>query len=202
VVTTTVETKIAEGEISSEAVFDTDYLPMPGTNPVQYTTGFVDFADKYIRPVLDGLMAWSPRIYSCAMTDINGYLPTHTSERSQPQSHDPEWNSKFCRNRRNFIEDVTRRAIKSEKEFLLVTFRIPLTEHRYFAVKSVFIPVYFLGRRWGNMEMAFCDVPWRKCPAGRCETSCLSCVRPRTAEEMLAQDDSSSASLPNFGAGS
>ena len=50
------------------------------------------------------------RIIGSAITDINGYLPTHLSERSQPQSADPVWNDEHCRNRRIFIDDITRRA--------------------------------------------------------------------------------------------
>jgi methyl-accepting chemotaxis protein len=159
--TTTIEGRIAAGEIDVEAVFDLNYQPMPNTNPVQYWTRFVDFADKYVQPVLDELIGSDPRVYACAMSDMTGFLPTHISERSQPQGPDPEWNSKFCRNRRNFIEDATRRAIKSDKDWLLVTYRIPLTEKSYFAVKNVFVPIYIRGRRWGNMELCFCDEPWR-----------------------------------------
>src|SRR6185503_16631370 len=98
------------------------YVPMPGTNPTQYETRFCEFADAQVRPVLDRLKAQDVRIIACAITDINGYLPTHLSERSQPQSSHPEWNAGHCRNRRNFLFDVTRRAIESDKEAMLATY--------------------------------------------------------------------------------
>jgi methyl-accepting chemotaxis protein len=153
-----VERGIARGEITVDAVFDTDYVPMPGTNPVQYETGFCDFADAHVRPVLDRLMSQESRLIACAITDINGYLPTHISKRSQPQRpDDPEWNAEHCRNRRNFIDDITRRAIASDKEAMLATYGMDLGQGRYLPVKNVFVPLYVHGRRWGNFELAYRD---------------------------------------------
>ncbi len=152
-----IERGLGRGEIDDEAVFDTEYVPMPGTNPTQYETRFCEFADAYIRPVLDRLMGQESRLIACAITDINGYLPTHISARSQPQSDDPEWNAEHCRNRRNFIDDVTRRAIESDKEAMLATYGMDLGQGRYLAVKNVFVPLYVRGRRWGNFELAYRD---------------------------------------------
>lgn len=152
-----IEKAIERGEIGEDAVFDTHYMPMPGTNPTQYSTRFCDFADEYVRPVLDRLLASDPRHIGCVMSDINGYLPTHITERSQPQSSDPKWNAEHCRNRRNFIDDATRRAIESNNEAMLVTYRMNLGEGKYLPVKNVFVPMYIAGRRWGNFELAYRD---------------------------------------------
>jgi methyl-accepting chemotaxis protein len=152
-----IENGIVRGEIDVEAVFDTHYVPMPGTNPVQYETGFCAFADVHVRPMLDRMMRSESRLIACAITDINGYLPTHISERSQPQGPDPKWNAEYCRNRRNFLDDVTRRAIASDKDAMLATYGMDLGEGRYLAVKNVFVPLTIQGRRWGNFEVAYRD---------------------------------------------
>ena len=152
-----IERAVERGEIGEEAVFDTVYVPMPGTNPTQYATRFCDFADEHVRPLLDRLMASDARHIGCVMSDINGYLPTHISDRSRPQSADPSWNAQHCRNRRNFIDEATRRAIASDKEAMLVTYRMNLGEGRYLPVKNVFVPMYIAGRRWGNFELAYRD---------------------------------------------
>lgn len=156
-----IEGAIARGEIGEDAVFDTNYVPMPGTNPTQYSTRFCEFADLHIRPLLDRLMASDPRHIGCVISDINGYLPTHISERSQPQSDDPSWNAQHCRNRRNFIDDATRRAIESDNEAMLVTYRMNLGEGRYLPVKNVFVPLFVNARRWGNFELAYRDEAMR-----------------------------------------
>jgi methyl-accepting chemotaxis protein len=155
--TETIERAIDRGELAPDDVFDTDYVPMPGTNPVQYVTRFCDFADAHVRPVLDRLKASDPRHIGCVMSDVNGYLPTHVSERSLPQGPDPAWNAEHCRNRRNLLDDVTQRAIDSDKEAMLVTYRMNLGEGRYLPVKNVFVPMVIKGRRWGNFELAYRD---------------------------------------------
>ncbi|MGQ0559235.1 MAG: methyl-accepting chemotaxis protein [Sphingosinicella sp.] len=153
-----IELGIAKGEVDTEAVFDIDYVEMPGTNPTQWQTRFCDFADRNIRPILDRVMREEPRLIACAITDINGWLPTHLSERSQPQRpDDPEWNAEHCRNRRNFIDDATRRAIASDKEAMLATYGMDLGQGRYLPVKNVFVPLRINGRRWGNVELAYRD---------------------------------------------
>jgi methyl-accepting chemotaxis protein len=156
-ITKLIEQAIARGEIDESAVFDTDYVPMPGTNPVQYETRFCNFADTYIRPILDRSMDEEPQLIAAAITDINGYLPTHISERSQPQGPDAAWNAEHCRNRRNFLDDTTRRAIESEKEAMLATYGMDLGGGRYLPVKNVFVPMWINGRRWGNFELAYRD---------------------------------------------
>jgi methyl-accepting chemotaxis protein len=152
----TLEAAIARGAIDVDDIFDTNYVVMPGTNPVQYSTRFCDFADVHVRPLLDGAMGENPRLVASALTDMNGYLPTHISLRCQPQSSDPKWNAEFCRNRRIFMDDATRRAGESEKEAMLVTYRMELGD-RYLPVKNVFVPLFIAGRRWGNFEVAYRD---------------------------------------------
>ena len=127
---------------------------------------FCDFADEHVRPVLDRLMREEPRLIATAITDINGYLPTHISERSQPQGDDPEWNAAYCRNRRNFLDDITRRAIASEKEAMLATYSMEFSQGRHLAVKNVFVPLLMRGRRWGNFELAYRDeeIAWLVSP--------------------------------------
>jgi methyl-accepting chemotaxis protein len=153
-----IEAGIARGEVDMETVFDTDYVVMPGTNPVQHETRFCDFADTHVRPVLDRLMSEERRLIASAITDVNGYLPTHISARSLPQRpNEPEWNAEHCRNRRNFLDDVTRRAIASDKEAMLATYGMEMGGGRYLPVKNVFVPLSINGRRWGNFELAYRD---------------------------------------------
>jgi methyl-accepting chemotaxis protein len=151
-----IEGAIGAGDLRLDDVFDTVYRPVPGSNPEQFTTRFVPFADRLVRPLLD---KWSrdERIVGCAIVDVNGYLPTHISERSQPQGPDPVWNAEHCRNRRIFMDPQTRAALDSESDFRLYTYRQPLGGGRYRAVKSLFVPLRVRGRRYGNFELAYLD---------------------------------------------
>ncbi|HET8750470.1 MAG TPA: methyl-accepting chemotaxis protein, partial [Sphingomicrobium sp.] len=151
-----IEQAIDAGEISVEDVFDRDYQVIEGTNPVQYSTRFNDAADAHVRPLLDRTKASDGRIIGSAIGDLNGYLPTHLSERSHPQGPDPVWNDEHCRNKRVLIDETTRTALASDKPAMLATYRMSLGD-KFIPVKNVFVPLWIKGRRWGNLELAYRD---------------------------------------------
>src|SRR5687768_6070534 len=151
-----IEHAVDSGEVSLNDVFDRDYQAIEGSNPVQFTVRFNAAADKYVRPVLDRTKGSDSRIFGSAIGDMNGYLPTHLSERSHPQGPDPVWNDEHCRNKRILIDDTTRAALASNKPATLATYRMELGD-KFIPVKNVFVPLRFKGRRWGNFELAYRD---------------------------------------------
>ncbi|GAA4041092.1 methyl-accepting chemotaxis protein [Sphingomonas rosea] len=151
-----VERGITKGEIQMDDVFDRTYTPIPGRNPVQYDNRFCDFADAHVRPILDRFKMKDSRILASAITNVDGFLPTHLSERCQEPGPDPVWNDAHCRNRRIFMDEQTRAAIESEKPATLMTYRMELGE-KTFPVKNVFVPLFINGKRWGNYEIAYRD---------------------------------------------
>ncbi len=155
-ITEVVERAIREGAIDEASVFDRRYVPQPGTNPVQYNNRFANFADAQVRPILDRFKARESRVIGSACTDVNGYLPTHLSERCLTPGPDPVWNDAHCRNRRIFMDEQTRLAIGSDKPAMLMTYRMELGD-TYVPVKNVFVPLWFGGCRWGNFELAYTD---------------------------------------------
>ncbi|MFA5989206.1 MAG: methyl-accepting chemotaxis protein [Sphingomonas sp.] len=153
-----VERGIRRGELSAADVFDTDYQLIPGTNPAQHSTRLNIWADANIRPLLDRVMNDIDLCVGCVISDINGYLPTHMTLRSQPQGADVEWNSTWSRNRRKMgLDDSTARAVKSTAPAMLACYRMVLGNSSFLPLKNVFVPLYFGGRRWGNFELAYVD---------------------------------------------
>src|SRR3954447_17183387 len=151
-----VEKAFDAGELSFEDVFDRDYKQVEGTNPVQYEERFNAGADKFVRPILDSVKVTDNRIIGTAIGDMNGYLPTHMTERSHPQGPDPVWNDEHCRNKRIMIDEQTRSALASEKPATLATYRMELGD-KWIPVKNIYVPLWFRGRRWGNFELAYRD---------------------------------------------
>jgi methyl-accepting chemotaxis protein len=151
-----VEQGIDRGDITLEAVLDREYVLIEGSNPPQYNNGFADFADAHVRPILDRFKAREPRIIGSAITNLDGYLPTHLSERCHTPGPDPVWNDEHCRNKRIFMDETTRKACESDKPATLATYRMELGD-KYIPVKNVFVPLSFKGRRWGNFELAYRD---------------------------------------------
>ena len=155
-VASAIEAAIATNDLTADAVFDTDYQPIDGSSPPQFETRFCAAADRLVQPLLDAVVASDNRVTGAVITDMNGYLPTHISARSLPQRpDDPAWNALNCRNRCNFLDDATARAIASDADFMLTTYRQNLGVHGYRTVKNVFVPLYFDGKRWGNLEVAY-----------------------------------------------
>jgi methyl-accepting chemotaxis protein len=153
---TAVEQGIDRGDITLEEVLDRNYVLIEGSNPPQYNNGFADFADAHVRPILDRFKAREPKIIGSAITNLDGYLPTHLSERCHTPGPDPVWNDEHCRNKRIFMDETTRKACESDKPATLATYRMELGD-KYIPVKNVFVPLSFKGRRWGNFELAYRD---------------------------------------------
>lgn len=155
-ITALVETHLGSHGLSEVALFDSDYRPRPGTDPVQYDNGFADFADRHVRPILDRYTRENRSVVGCCLVDMNGYLPTHVSERSQaPRPGERLHNLEFARNRQIFMDSQTRRALDGSAEFFLFAYRQDLGEGRFRALRSVFVPLHFAGRRWGLYELGY-----------------------------------------------
>ena len=151
-----VEQGIDRGDISLDAVMDRNYALIDGSNPPQYNNGFADFADGHVRPVLDRYKAREAKILAAVVTNLDGYLPTHISERCQAPGSDPAWNFKHCRNRRILMDEATRRACANDRPAMLNTYRMEMGD-KFIPVKNVFVPLSFKGKRWGNFEIAYVD---------------------------------------------
>src|SRR5690606_31951452 len=79
------ERALADGRIGALDLFDEQYMPVPGTDPQQYTTRFLGLTDAVLPPVQERLLGFSPKVVFCVAVDRNGYLPTHNHKFSQAQ---------------------------------------------------------------------------------------------------------------------
>ncbi len=148
------ELQIARGAISEADLFDEDYKPVPGSNPPQVITRFVQFTDRVLPPVQERMLGFDPRVAFCAAVDRNGYLPTHNTKFSQPQGADPVWNAANCRNRRIFNDRTGLAAGRNTKPFLLQTYRRDMGGS-YVMMKDLSVPIRVGGRHWGGLRMGY-----------------------------------------------
>ena len=154
---TLVEAAIARGEIGEADVFDTDYRLIAGSDPARYDNRFADFADRHLQPIIDRVTNSETVIEGCVCSDVNGYLPTHQSRRSQPpRAGDAEWNDRNCRNRRIILDETTARAVRSDAPFMMAVYQLTRGGEALM-VKNVYVPLWIGGRRWGNFEIAYLD---------------------------------------------
>ncbi|WP_083567220.1 methyl-accepting chemotaxis protein [Hyphomicrobium sp. CS1GBMeth3] len=146
---------VANGALTLDDVFDTDYVRVPGTNPEQFNTRYVDAFDRILRDLLEDAQSFSDRVVFCVPIDRNGYIPTHNSKFSQPQGSDPVWNAANCRNRRIFNDRVGKAAGSNRDPFLVQTYQRDMGQGRKVPMMDVSSPVLVAGRHWGGLRLAY-----------------------------------------------
>lgn len=147
------ERALSSGKISSDALFDKSYRSIPGSNPEQFTTGFLPLTDAVLPPILEAALDFDPRVAFCAAIDTSGYLPTHNKIFSHPQGPDPEWNTANCRNRRIFDDRVGLKAGRNTETFLMQVYRRDMGGGKFVMMKDLSVPVYVASRHWGGIRM-------------------------------------------------
>ncbi|WP_082352596.1 methyl-accepting chemotaxis protein [Rhizobium sp. AAP43] len=151
----TFERAVETGRIRMADLFDRQYRPIPGTDPVQMMTGFTDFTDQVLPAILEPVATSSDRIGFCAAVDNNGYLPTHNRKFSSPQRPgDTVWNTANCRNRRIFNDRVGLAAGRSTAPFLVQTYRRDMGGGNFVLMKDISAPITINGRHWGGLRLA------------------------------------------------
>jgi methyl-accepting chemotaxis protein len=149
------ETAVDRGDITLNQLMDERYREIPDTNPKQYLTDYVAFADRILPPIQDPIQKSDPRIVFCVAWARNGYLPTHNPNYSLPQGPDPVWNNANCRNRRIFDDRNVRKIAANTKPFLLQTYRRDMGGGQFVLMKDLSSPIFIRGRHWGAFRMGF-----------------------------------------------
>nr|WP_298690084.1 methyl-accepting chemotaxis protein [uncultured Dongia sp.] len=154
-ITEAFEAAIQRGEITLDKFFDEKYREIPGTNPKQYLTDYVELTDRLLPPIQDPIQKIDPRIAFCVAWAKGGYLPTHNPNYRQKPTNDPVWNSANCRNRRLFNDRAVQKVAANTKPFLLQTYRRDMGGGKFVLMKDLSAPIMIRGRHWGAFRMGF-----------------------------------------------
>jgi methyl-accepting chemotaxis protein len=150
------ENGVAAGAISIEDLFDTDYIEIPGTNPVQHRTKFLDWADHALPIFQEAFLARDKRMVFCAMVDRNGYLPVHNRIYSHPQRADNvAWNTANCRNRRIFNDGAGLAAGRNQRSYLIQSYARDMGNGITIMMREIDVPIRVRGRHWGGFRTAY-----------------------------------------------
>ncbi|OJX79430.1 methyl-accepting chemotaxis protein [Magnetospirillum sp. 64-120] len=149
------EQALAQGTISEAALFDQDYQPVPGTDPVQHVTSGIDALERLLPDLINPVLDFDPRVTFCVAVDRNGYLPVHNPEFSQPQGQDADWNNAHCRNRRIFDDATGLDAARSTEPFLLQSYRRNMGGGQYVMMKDSSAPIMVRGKHWGALRVGY-----------------------------------------------
>ena len=150
------ENGVASGAISIEDMFDTDYVEIAGSNPVQHRTKILDWADRALPPFQEAFLARDPRMAFCAMIDRNGYLPVHNKIYSHPQRPgDVTWNTANSRNRRIFNDAAGLAAGRNQRAYLIQSYARDMGNGNTVMMREIDVPVRVKGRHWGGFRTAY-----------------------------------------------
>jgi methyl-accepting chemotaxis protein len=150
------EDELSAGAIDEEALFSVDYIPIPNTNPQQFTTEIIDRLEMLLTPVQERLKASDRSIVFCCAVDRNGYLPVHNRDYSEPQRpNDPVWNAAHSRNRRIFDDRAGLTCARSTQPYHIHTYHRDMGGGDTHMLKEYVAPITVRGRHWGGFRCAY-----------------------------------------------
>ena len=147
------EAAVSKERITFDALFDSNYVPITGTNPVQYRTCFLDLFEELLPPIQKSVLDSSANVTVCAAIDRNGYLPVHRPSQSKPQRPgDLAWNETNSRNRRIYDDPARLAAARNTRPYLIQEY---LIEHSTTMVRSISAPIRVFGKHWGAARINY-----------------------------------------------
>ena len=150
-----IEDAVEQKELREADLFDRNYVPVEGTNPQLYRTRFSNWADRKIRPLLDDVEALSSEVIGGVLTDMQGFLPTHSTACSQTPTGDVAHDTANCRNGVKFLGGQDIAAKESRDQFMMAVYRSEAKADGYAVVRNVYVPLVVNGKRWGDYELAY-----------------------------------------------
>ncbi len=150
------EDAVASRTISIDDMFDTNYVEISGTNPLQHRTKILDWADRALPPFQEAFLTKDPRMVFCVMIDRNGYLPVHNKVYSHPQRPgDVAFNTANSRNRRIFNDPAGLAAGRNTRSYLIQSYARDMGNGKTIMMREIDVPIRVNGRHWGGFRTAY-----------------------------------------------
>jgi methyl-accepting chemotaxis protein len=153
--TATIERALAEGRITLDALFSTNYTPIPNTMPQKYTTPFDRLFDELISPLQEEVVRRDSRMYYAICVDRSGYCPCHNKRYTQPLTGDLKRDKDNNRTKRIFNDRTGIRSATNEEPFLLQTYLRDTGE----VMNDMSTPIMIRGRHWGGVRIGYIAEP-------------------------------------------
>ncbi|MBN2003822.1 MAG: HAMP domain-containing protein [Anaerolineae bacterium] len=145
------EDAIVTGRLTAEEVFDENYQPIPGTNPVKYHTAFDSFTDANIVAVQDAYLEGKDVRYAVTV-DRNSYVPTHNSIYSQALTGNYDTDLANNRTKRRYEDFAPINNAAQNVNPILREIYVRDTGEVTWNISS---PIWVNGRHWGAFLVGF-----------------------------------------------
>lgn len=130
-------------------IFDRQYRPIRGSNPVRYHTSYDVALEPLLQPELDRILAQIPAGYYAVLLDENGYCPSHNARYCKQPTGDSAYDNAHVRHKRIFDDDFSLAAVKNTRGVLCQTHMRDTGE----IVTDLSLPLDIGGRRWGAVRL-------------------------------------------------
>lgn len=150
------ERAVSSEQITIEALFDNEYVPIEGTNPVQYRTRSIDLLDRVVPPILEAALASDTRMLACTPIDRNCFVAVNNKKTSLPQRPgDVEWNNKNSRNCRFYDDRASLSAARNYRPYLIQVYPRDLGSGNIVMMREINAPIRVFGRHWGAFRTGY-----------------------------------------------
>jgi len=149
--TAAIEAALKDRSLTSEALFDRNYVPIANTDPQKYSTKFDSFFDRVISPIQERIIARDNKLFFAICVDNNGYAPCHNLRYTKPLTGNPEQDKNNNRTKRIFNDRTGLRCARNTDDFLLQTYRRDTGE----ILNDMSLPLQFNGRHWGCIRIGY-----------------------------------------------
>ncbi len=142
---------LAEGLITEDALFDEQYVPIPGSQPPKFRTRASALFKQRVQPLLDRTLGRSPVLRFAFAVDRNGYTPTHNTIYDKPLTGDPQKDLIGNRAMRIFNDAAGLEAAHNGKPIHLMIYARDTGE----ILRELDVPIHVGSRQWGNLRVGF-----------------------------------------------
>ena len=151
------EDAVSSGTLTREALFDTDYQPIEGTNPQQFRTRALDALEELLPPIQEPLLG-QRQAHDLLRRGRPQRLSAgaqHASIRSRRRPDDPAWNVANCRNRRIFDDRAGLSAARNVRPYLIQSYPRDMGNGVVIMMREIDAPIRVFGKHWGGFRTAY-----------------------------------------------
>jgi len=149
--TEALQNAIASGRITTEALFSTDYKPIPNTTPQKFNSKFDRLFDEIISPIQERVVEMDKGMFYAICVDRSGYVASHNLRYTKPLTGDLQKDKDGNRTKRIFNDRTGIRCATSEEPFLLQTYMRDTGE----VMNDMSTPITIAGRHWGGVRIGY-----------------------------------------------
>ena len=145
------EHALEKGSLTQAQLFDSNYQPIPKTDPQKFTTGFDRFTDSNLPNIQEVILKNNADIIYAGAVDVRGYFPTHNLKFSKPLTGNREQDLAGNRTKRIFDDPTGKRCGSNTETFLLQTYKRDTGE----VMHDLSAPIYVNGKHWGGFRIGY-----------------------------------------------